>query len=54
MRIYQAIGVLVINWGSDESLVLAILQVLLAGDKPSAIITSSSFLNTASRLECLN
>ena len=51
IRIYQAIGVLVINWGSDESLFLAMLQALLAGDKPSAIITWASFHNTASRLE---
>jgi hypothetical protein len=51
MRIYQAVGVLVINWGSDESLFLAMLQALLAGDKPSAIITWASFHNTANRLE---
>src|SRR5271170_2553009 len=51
MRIYQAIGVLVTNWGSDESVFLAILQALLAGDKPSAIITWASFHNTANRLE---
>jgi len=53
MRVYQAIGVLVINWGSDESVFLAMLQALLGGDNPSAIITRNSFHNTASRLELL-
>jgi hypothetical protein len=51
MRIYYTVGVLVINWGSDESVFLAMLQALLAGDKPSAIITWASFHNTANRLE---
>src|SRR6266446_391498 len=51
IRIYHAIGVLVINWGSDESVFLAMLQALLAGDKPSAIITWASFHNTSNRLE---
>jgi len=47
MRIYQAIGVLVINWGSDESVFLAMLQALLAGDKSSATIVWASFHNTS-------
>jgi hypothetical protein len=38
MGIYQAIGVLVITWGSDESVFLAMLQALLGGDKQTAII----------------
>jgi hypothetical protein len=51
MGIYHAIGVLVINWGGDESVFQAMLQALLAGDKYSAIITWASFHNTANRLE---
>jgi hypothetical protein len=49
--IYQAIGVLVINLGSDESVFLAMLQALLGGDKQTAIIMWLSFYNTANRLE---
>jgi hypothetical protein len=51
MRIYQAIGALVITWGTDESWFLAMLQALLACDKRSAMITWASFHNTASRVE---
>jgi hypothetical protein len=51
MGIYQAIGVLVVNWGSDESVFLAMLQALLGGDKQTAIIMWLSFYNTANRLE---
>jgi hypothetical protein len=51
MRIYQAIGGLVINWGSDESVFLAMLQALLTGEKFSAIIVWLSFHNSANRLE---
>ena len=51
IRIYQAIGVLVINWGSDESVFLAMLQALLGGDKQTAIIVWFSFYNTTNPLD---
>ena len=51
IRIYHAIGVLVINWGSDESVFLAMLQALLGGDKQTAIVLWFSFYNTTSRLD---
>ncbi|HEV7910282.1 MAG TPA: hypothetical protein VGP28_04165 [Methylocella sp.] len=51
LGIWCAIGVLVVNWGSDESVFLAILQALLGGDKETAIIVWLSFHNTANRLE---
>jgi hypothetical protein len=51
MGIYQAIGVLVINWGSDESVFLAMLQALLGGEKQTAIIMWLSFYNTKNRLD---
>jgi hypothetical protein len=51
MGIYHLIGVLVINWGTDESIFLAMLQALLGGDKQTAIIVWFSFYNTTNRLE---
>ena len=51
MGIYQAIGVLVINWGSDESVFLAMLQALIGGDKQTANIVWFSFYNTTNRLD---
>ena len=53
LGIYHAIGVLAINWGSDESVFLAMLQALLGGEKQTAIIVWLSFHNTANRLELL-
>jgi hypothetical protein len=51
LGIWCAIGVLVVNWGSDESVFLGMLQALLGGDKETAIIAWLSFHNTANRLE---
>jgi hypothetical protein len=51
LGIWCAIGVLVVNWDSDESVFLGMLQALLGGDKETAIIAWLSFHNTANRLE---
>jgi hypothetical protein len=41
----------VINWGSDESVFLAMLQALLGGNKKTANIVWFSFYNTTNRLD---
>lgn len=52
--IYHAVGVLVINWSSDESVFLALLQALLGGDSGSARVVWFSHHNTATRLEVIS
>ena len=54
MGVYHAIGVLVINWAIDESVCLAVLQTLLHGDKPSAVIAWYAHNSTAARLELVS
>jgi hypothetical protein len=51
---YMAIGGLVVNWANNESVFLAMLQVLLLGGKQSAAIVWHSHQNTRARLELVS
>lgn len=51
MGVYQAIGVLVVNWAADESWFQAMLAPFFGGDKWSAAIAWYSYNSTANRLE---
>lgn len=48
---YLAIGVLVVNWANNESVFLAMLQVLVGGNEDTAAIVWHSHRTTRARLE---
>lgn len=54
LGIYHAIGVLVINWATTESIFLAMLQALLGGDKKTALVVWFSHFNTATRIDVVS
>jgi len=49
-----SIGSLVVNWGNNESVFMAMLQLLLIGGKHSAAIVWHSHRTTHARLELVD